>query len=193
MTASTTPAAISSWTAKTSCGLAVEALRPELKAAGDVGQLRGDAKPVARRPHAALEDVAHGERAGDRGQVRSRPAARGRPRSATRRGFPSTRDERVHDLLGHPLAEVLLVLRGAHVGERQHRDRDGGLAARPLAVPARAAISSPALRQPSIMRSTYSGSHHFSISLRTVAAKSGRSLSRSCTAFAAASRSPSCP
>ncbi len=49
--------------------LPVEALGPELVAARDVGQLRGDAQPGPRRPNAALEDVAHGQRAGDCGQI----------------------------------------------------------------------------------------------------------------------------
>src|SRR5664280_3143594 len=35
-------------------GVPVEALRPELEAARDVGQLRGDAEPIARRPYACL-------------------------------------------------------------------------------------------------------------------------------------------
>jgi len=39
-------------------------------------------------------------------------------------------------------------------------------------------MSIPALRQPSIKDSTYSSSHHFPMSSRTVAAKSGRTSSR---------------
>ena len=56
-----------------------------------------------------------------------------------------------------------------------------------------AATSSPALRNPSMRRSTYSGPHHFSMSLRTVAARFGRTSSNSRRAFSAASRCPSCP
>ena len=46
-------------------GLSVEPLRPELIAGGDVSELRGDSKPTAGRPHAALEHVADREGAGD--------------------------------------------------------------------------------------------------------------------------------
>src|ERR1022692_1680160 len=55
------------------------------------------------------------------------------------------------------------------------------------------AISSPALRSPSITLSTYSGSHHFLNSWRTVCPRLGRRCRRSRIAFAAASRSPSWP
>jgi len=54
-------------------------------------------------------------------------------------------------------------------------------------------ICSPALRKPSMKRLPYSGSHHFSTSLRMVSAKSGRGLSRFRRALPAASCSPSCP
>ena len=104
--------------------VAIEALRPELIAAHDIGELRGHAKPVAGRPHAALEDVAHRERTRDGRQVAVVVAG---PEGGGARcdADPVDADQRVHDLLGHPLAEVLLVLRGAHVREGQHRDRDG--------------------------------------------------------------------
>ena len=72
-------------------GLPVEALRPELVAARDVGQLRGDAQPA--RPTSARCPRGRGPRRA-RGRSRAdrrRPAARGTPRSATRRGCPSIR------------------------------------------------------------------------------------------------------
>jgi len=56
-----------------------------------------------------------------------------------------------------------------------------------------AAISSPALRSPSITLSTYSGSHHFLNAWRTFCPRLGRRCRRSRIAFAAASRSPSGP
>ena len=52
--------------------LAVEPLGPDLVAARDLRELRGDTQPGPRRPHAALEDVAYGQRAGDRGQIAPR-------------------------------------------------------------------------------------------------------------------------
>jgi len=104
-------------------GVPIEALRPELEAAADVGQLGRDAQPVARRPHAAFEDVSHRQGPGDRRKVS--PALLGsegrRPRCDT---DPGDLRESVHDLVGHSLAEVVVVLRRAHVGERQHGDRD---------------------------------------------------------------------
>ena len=104
-------------------GLPVEPLRPELVAARDVGELRRDAQPDAGRAYAALEHVAHAERTGDGGQVVAVPPRTER-RGAGRDADPVDPHQRVHDLLGHTFAEILLVLRRAHVGERQDRDRD---------------------------------------------------------------------
>ncbi len=94
-------------------------------AGGDVGELRRDPQPGAGRPHAALENVAHRESTGDRGQVAAAlPSPEGRSPGCY--ADPVDPHERVHDLLGHALAEVILVLRRAHVRERQDRDRDSG-------------------------------------------------------------------
>jgi hypothetical protein len=74
--------------------LPVEALRPELVAARDIGELGRDTQPAPRRAHAALEDVAHGERAGDGRKVAAallRPEGRG-PR--TRPGSQRSRRAR---------------------------------------------------------------------------------------------------
>jgi hypothetical protein len=104
-------------------GLPVESLRPELVASRGVGHLGGDAQPASCRAHAAFQDVANRQRARDRREVAglaSRPERRGAGGDAN----PLDPDERVHDLLGHALAEVLLVLRRTHVRERKHRDRD---------------------------------------------------------------------
>jgi len=84
-------------------------------------------EPVFGTPqahNAAVEYVVDGESSRDRGQVgpvlpRSERRGPGRDANAV------DPDERVHDLLGHSLAEVLLVLRRAHVREGQHRDRHG--------------------------------------------------------------------
>ena len=106
-------------------GVAIESLRPEVEAARDIGQLGGDPQPAARRPNAALEDVVDGEGPRDRGQVGAllpRPKRRGPGCHAD----PVDPHERVHDLLGHALAEVILVFRGTQVRERQHRDGHGG-------------------------------------------------------------------
>ena len=97
-------------------GLAVESFRPELKAARGVGQLGGHSQPITRRPHAAFEHVTHGEGAGDRGHVAA-VLPRAERRGPRRDADALDPDERVHDLLGHALAEEFLVLRGAHVRE----------------------------------------------------------------------------
>ena len=103
--------------------LAVEPLGPQVETGGHVGELGRDAQPAAGRAHAAVEDMAHRQRAGDRRRVAAL-ALRAEGRGARRHPDPVDPDERVHDLLGHPLAEVILVPGRAHVGERQHRDRN---------------------------------------------------------------------
>ena len=50
-------------------GVTIEPLRPEVVAAGDLRELRGDSKAAARRAHAALEDVTDRQRVGNRLQV----------------------------------------------------------------------------------------------------------------------------
>jgi len=105
--------------------LAIEAIRPELIAARRVGELRRDAQPAPRRPHAALEDVIHRKRPCDRSKIAT-VTTRAESGGSRRDAHALDGHERVHDLFGHPFAEVLLVLRRTHVGERQHGDRHGG-------------------------------------------------------------------
>ncbi|OFW47357.1 MAG: hypothetical protein A3J29_23325 [Acidobacteria bacterium RIFCSPLOWO2_12_FULL_67_14b] len=103
--------------------LAIVALRPERAAVRCPDQLRADADAAARFAHAAFEDRADAKRAGDAAHVR---------RLALEREGGCARDhlealdpgQRVDDLLGEPVAEVLTVFRWRHVGKRQHRDRD---------------------------------------------------------------------
>ena len=68
--------------------------------------------------------MAHRQRPGDRLEVTTalpRPEGRGAGGDA----HPLDAHQRVHDLLGHPLAEILLVLVRAHVREGQHGDCHG--------------------------------------------------------------------
>ena len=88
--------------------LPVEALGPDLVARGDLAQLGGDAQLAAGRPHAALQHLLHREHAPDPAEVLLLPA-RPEGRGPRRHADSLDADECVHDLLGHSLAEVLLV------------------------------------------------------------------------------------
>ena len=129
------------------------------------------APPKSSTPYAALENVAHGERAGDRGQISpvlSCPERRG-PRCHADAG---DLHQRVHDLFGHPLAEYswsfakLMSENGstAIATAASGFARESGCAG----------TSSPALRRPSRKCSRSSpGPNHFPSSSHAAAAKSG--------------------
>lgn len=88
---------------------------------GDVDELGRDAEAGARFPHASLQDRFDAEIVPDLADVVTRslePKGRG-PRTHLE---PTEMRERIDELLGHPLAEVLLVSFGAHVQEREHGD-----------------------------------------------------------------------
>jgi hypothetical protein len=104
-------------------GIAIESFRPELVAARHIGELGGDAQPVSGGAHATLEHVVHRKRASDRREVAA-IAAGAECRGSRRHADSVDPYERAHDLLGHPFAEVLLILCRAHIRERQHRDRN---------------------------------------------------------------------
>ncbi len=105
---------------------AVVAVRPEAVAVGDVDQLGGDAELVAGFPNAALENRLHVQRLAHLLDV-DRRALELERRRAGRDAQVLDAPEAVDQLLGDPLAEVVLVLLGAHVGERQHGDRVASL------------------------------------------------------------------
>ena len=104
--------------------LAVIALRPEVIAVARVDELRGDAEARPGSPHAAFENGGDAQRVGDLANVLGLALEREGRRA---RGHLQPRDLRqeIDDLLGQAVAEVLVVLVRAHVGERQHGD--GGL------------------------------------------------------------------
>ena len=121
-TASTTPAAISSCTAKTSpasrSNRSDQSWKP-LATSVSCAVTRSRLPAVRTLP--SRRWLTERTRAISATSLPSALARKADVREATR--MPVDADERVHDLLGHALAEVVLVLAGAHVRERQHRDR----------------------------------------------------------------------
>ncbi len=93
-----------------------------MAAVGGRDQLRRDTDPVARPPHAALEDVGHSQDFGDLADIRVL-SLEGERRRARDDFQPRHLDQRVDDLLAQPVAEVLVVGIAAHVGEGKHGDR----------------------------------------------------------------------
>ena len=97
---------------------AVVALRPDLRVGGRLEQLRRDPHAIAGLAHAALEDVRDLEGPRDLGRRDRLALVRegGVARSDRKRRHPTeVRD----DVLGHAVAEVLLLRVSAHVDERQ--------------------------------------------------------------------------
>ena len=102
--------------------LAVEAVRPEMRAGCGIDELPGDAHPVCRLAHAAFEHVAHPELAADLLHVHG-PALVGEARIAGDHEQPAHARQRGDDLFHHAVGEILLLRVAAHVLERQDRDR----------------------------------------------------------------------
>ena len=102
--------------------LAVERAGPELEAGAAVHQPRRDPQPVLGLAHAPLEQRADAQPPRDLAAVdrRAAEAERGAARGDAQ---PGDAPERGDDLLGHAVAEVLLVARLAEVLERQHGER----------------------------------------------------------------------
>jgi hypothetical protein len=84
-------------------------------------QLGGDAQPVTSLADAAAEDGLDLELLADLAHVGARLTDLER-RGARRHAQTLDLDQQVDDLLGDPLAEVVLVLLGAEVGEGEHGD-----------------------------------------------------------------------
>src|SRR5215468_10193106 len=87
-----------------------------------VDELRRDAHAVPRLAHAALEERADVQLFGDYGRVLVlAPEVEGRCPPCHAQAI--NLGQGVEDLLGDAVGEVLLVLRWAQVGEREHGDR----------------------------------------------------------------------
>ena len=106
--------------------LAVVLLGPEMEPVPGVDELRRDAHAVARLAHAALEERGDVQLVGDDGQVLVL-ALEVEGRCPPRHPQAIDLGQGVEDLLGDAVGEVLLVLRGAQVGEGEHGDRGHSL------------------------------------------------------------------
>jgi len=93
-----------------------------MPAVGCCDQLRGDADAVPCSADAALEDVSHIQHFGDPSDVFLLALERERRRAGNYLQIADVR-KRVDDFLGQTVAEVFVLLVGAHVDERQHGDR----------------------------------------------------------------------
>ena len=105
--------------------LAVVPLGPQMIAICDVHQLGRDPKPVAHLAHAALEHRRDLQLAPDVSHILALPLEGERRRA---RGNPERLHlvQRIDDLLGHPVREILVVGIRTHVREREHRNGLGG-------------------------------------------------------------------
>ncbi len=101
--------------------LAVETLRPQVGPISRGDQLRGHADAIARAPHAPFENIGHAQRLGDPADVGVLPLE-GERGSARDYFQPGNLCQGVDDLLRQAVAEVLLLLVAAHIGEGQYRD-----------------------------------------------------------------------
>ena len=102
--------------------LAVVALRPQMITVGNVHELSGDAKAVAHLADAALENRRDLQLPSDLADVLVLSLERER-RRARRDAQRLNLGQSVDDLFRHAVGEVFVLRIGAHVRERQHRDR----------------------------------------------------------------------
>jgi hypothetical protein len=109
--------------------LAVVGFRPQVAVLHRVDQLRGDAHPVARFAHAALEDVVHIQLARDHRRAQL-AALVGEGRGARGDANVLHLHQHVEQLFGDAVGEVLVLGVRAHVDERQHRNRFGATGSR---------------------------------------------------------------
>ena len=118
-----------SWKSKTSSSAPSKLCGPELRARDAVDELRGDAEPVARPPHAAFEQVADAELPRYLAGVDAAPlVAEGR--AARDHGEAAEAAERGDDVLHDAVGEPGLPRLAAEIGERQHRQAREGRRAR---------------------------------------------------------------
>ena len=121
--------------------LAVVALGPDVHVGRRVDELDGNAQPVARLAHAALDQIARAELLGDLAHVDGLSLVdEGRVARDDEQFAPAA--QLCEDVLGEPIGEEFLLGIAAHVGERQ--DGNAGLDHGP---PLRPAVRrGPALR-----------------------------------------------
>ena len=102
--------------------VAVVALRPELMSLRGVDELRRDAQARARLAYAAVEHEARAELLADAAHVQVAALECQRRRT---RHHPKTGElgERVADLVGQPVAEVLVLHVRAQIRKGEHGDR----------------------------------------------------------------------
>jgi hypothetical protein len=100
----------------------VIALGPDMVPGRGIDELRRDAEPVGAAANAAFEHVAHAKLARDLPHV-DRFALVSEARIARDHQEAADFRERGDDVLGKPVGEMLLLGVGAHVLERQDRDR----------------------------------------------------------------------
>ena len=102
--------------------VAVVAFRPDVAAAGNVDELRGDAHTVAALAHAALDDVADAEFLGDLPHVHGL-ALVGKGRVARNHEEPAQLRQAGNDVLADSVGEILLLQLAAHIDKGEYGDR----------------------------------------------------------------------
>ena len=102
----------------------VPRVRPQVIPVLGPDQLGGDAHLVVGLPDRALQHVRHLQALGDLGDLQVLVLERER-RCAGRHLQPGDLRQQVQQLLGDAVGEELLLRVGAHVDEREHRDRGG--------------------------------------------------------------------
>ena len=101
---------------------AVVVVGPQVSVCACVDELSADSQPAARPPHAALEDVADTQFAGDGLHVLAGLLEHHRRRSGDDAEGAHLR-KIGNDFVGETLGEVIVLLIGAEAPERQHCDR----------------------------------------------------------------------
>lgn len=102
--------------------VAIEALGPQMIAVLRVDQLDGNAEPVSSLADAALQERLNAESFPDLTRVHS-PGAEGEAGGSGRDPETFHPGQRVQNLFRDTVAQILLIARGAEIGEGQHRDR----------------------------------------------------------------------
>ena len=115
---------------------------PEMRAARGLDELRGDPHSAPFPAYAALQQVAHAERARDRCDVRIAVPERERGGTRNHAQLRALRQQ-VQHFLRQPVGKVRAVACRAQVDERQHGDRSGACVCRRAVRPA-----APVHRQP---------------------------------------------
>src|SRR5262245_6676413 len=104
------------------CQVALEPVRPDVRAGHRVNQLPRDATFPRRPAHSPLKDITHAKPAPDFLDI-DRSAFEGEARIASDHKQPFEPRQRGDDLINHPVRKILLLGIAAHVLERQHGNR----------------------------------------------------------------------